>query len=271
MAAIDIDLGLLTPPIPSSTDVVATPGAGGISVTYVGTPAYYLTVSLFTVASGGSSVQGPFTTTLGNSTVYFTSLSAGTYYVEYALKYTDSYGSTTGSAAPTRLSVVVSSPSSVSDLDDLSNVTITSPTNGQTLVYDSTDSTWKNGADNISARRNILQYRPGRTVDLATTSNITLSGVRTVDGVSTSAYTLSRAWVLVKNQTTATENGIYRSTSSGSWTRESNLMYGGNDFYSGGTYYVLSGTANGGLWFKNTNALDTAITVGSDNITFAAA
>ena len=47
----------------------------------------------------------------------------------------------------------------------------------------------------------------------ATTTNITLSGEQTIDGVTTSA---SR--VLVKNQSTASQNGIYLS-GSGAWTR----------------------------------------------------
>lgn len=48
---------------------------------------------------------------------------------------------------------------------------------------------------------------------VATTANITLSGEQTIDGIATSA---SR--VLVKNQTTASQNGIYLS-GSGAWTR----------------------------------------------------
>ena len=47
----------------------------------------------------------------------------------------------------------------------------------------------------------------------ATTANITLSGEQTIDGITTSA---SR--VLVKNQSTASQNGIYLS-GSGAWTR----------------------------------------------------
>lgn len=50
-------------------------------------------------------------------------------------------------------------------------------------------------------------------VACATTANITLSGEQTIDGVTTNS---SR--VLVKNQSTTSQNGIYIS-SSGSWTR----------------------------------------------------
>jgi len=52
-------------------------------------------------------------------------------------------------------------------------------------------------------------------VNLATTSNITLSGLQTIDGIVTDS-----GWsVLVKNQTDASENGIYL-TNSGAWVRQ---------------------------------------------------
>lgn len=54
---------------------------------------------------------------------------------------------------------------------------------------------------------------PKASVKCATTANITLSGEQTIDGVTTSA---SR--VLVKNQSTASQNGIYVSGDS-AWTR----------------------------------------------------
>ena len=51
----------------------------------------------------------------------------------------------------------------------------------------------------------------------ATTANITLSGVQTIDGVSLVAGDR----VLVKNQTDASENGIYDVVSGNAWTRSS--------------------------------------------------
>jgi hypothetical protein len=50
--------------------------------------------------------------------------------------------------------------------------------------------------------------------DVATTANITLSGLQTIDGVSATAGMI----VLVKNQTTASENGLY-TVASGAWVR----------------------------------------------------
>ena len=58
---------------------------------------------------------------------------------------------------------------------------------------------------------------PKTGVLCATTANITLSGEQTLDGVTTST---SR--VLVKNQSTASQNGLYTS-SSGAWTRTTDM------------------------------------------------
>lgn len=58
---------------------------------------------------------------------------------------------------------------------------------------------------------------PKASVKCGTTANITLSGEQTIDGVLTSA---SR--VLVKNQSTASQNGIYVSAA-GAWTRAQDM------------------------------------------------
>lgn len=78
-------------------------------------------------------------------------------------------------------------------------------------------------------------------VACATTANITLSGEKTIDGVTTSA---SR--VLVKNQSTAAENGIYVSAS-GAWSRASDMNAAGE--VQGAAVYVTGGTANAGKTF----------------------
>ena len=74
---------------------------------------------------------------------------------------------------------------------------------------------------------------PHPVVAVASTGNLTLSGEQTIDGVTTSA---SR--ILVKNQTTATQNGIYV-TAAGAWSRAADANTGtsvsGVVFVSGGT------------------------------------
>ena len=80
----------------------------------------------------------------------------------------------------------------------------------------------------------------------ATTANITLSGEQTIDGVTTSG---SR--VLVKDQTTTTENGVYVSDS-GSWERADDFD-GERDVATGTTIFVAAGTVNQGYWYVSTS------------------
>lgn len=94
---------------------------------------------------------------------------------------------------------------------------------------------------------------------VASTANLTLSGEQTIDGVVTSA---SR--ILVKNQTTTSQNGIYV-TGAGAWSRASDsntaaqLKFG---YY----YFVSAGTTQSATsWF-----IATAPTVlGSDPVVFS--
>jgi len=77
-----------------------------------------------------------------------------------------------------------------------------------TAPVNATDITNKSYVDSVAQG---LNAKP--SVLVATTANITLSGEQTIDGVTTSA---SR--VLVKNQTSQANNGIYLS-GTGAWTR----------------------------------------------------
>jgi hypothetical protein len=111
----------------------------------------------------------------------------------------------------------------------------------------------KQYVDNIAAG---LHFKD--SVELATTANVTLSGEQTIDGVTTSA---SR--ILVKDQTDATENGIYV-TASGSWSRAADMDAG--DEFPAAAFFVREGTANADLGYVCTN--DDAPILGTDNITF---
>ena len=76
------------------------------------------------------------------------------------------------------------------------------------------------------------------SVEVATTANITLSGEKTIDGVST-----SKSRVLVKDQSDASKNGIYV-TKSGSWSRAEDAN--SNDKINANMYmWVESGSTNG--------------------------
>lgn len=97
-------------------------------------------------------------------------------------------------------------------------------------------------------------------VRVATTANITLSGIQTIDGV----LLVAGDRVLVKNQTTTSQNGVY-DVASGGWTRSTDSDTGSeliNAFY-----FVQAGTtlqATG--WVQSTPG---PITIGTTSIVFS--
>lgn len=98
------------------------------------------------------------------------------------------------------------------------------------------------------------------SVHAATTANITLSGLQTIDGV----VLVAGDRVLVKNQTTASENGIYIAAS-GAWTRagdfdtSAKVTAGAFTFVEEGTTQADSG------WVLTT---DNPITLGTTGLSF---
>ena len=98
------------------------------------------------------------------------------------------------------------------------------------------------------------------SVVAATTANITLSNTQTVDGVALAVGNR----VLVKNQTTATENGIYI-VSGAAWTRATDAVTG--TLTPGAFVFVESGSVNADSgWVLSTTG---AITVGTTALSFA--
>jgi hypothetical protein len=95
------------------------------------------------------------------------------------------------------------------------------------------------------------------SVRVATTENITLSGTQTIDGVSVIAGNR----VLVKNQSTASENGIYVVAAEG-WSRAADA--GDGELTAGSFTFVEEGTASADAGFViSTNG---EITVGTTEI-----
>lgn len=95
---------------------------------------------------------------------------------------------------------------------------------------------------------------------VATTANITLSGLQTIDGVTVA----ENDRVLVKSQTTGTENGIY-SASSGNWTRTRDFD-GAYDIVYGTRIFVVSGsTLASNEYYVSTSG---TITIDSTSIAF---
>ena len=82
---------------------------------------------------------------------------------------------------------------------------------------------------------------------VATTAAITLSGEQTIDGVTTSADR-----VLVKNQTSSVDNGIYISDT-GAWSRSTDFD-GPNDVVEGTLIKVNGGSTTVGFWTAWANA-----------------
>jgi len=99
------------------------------------------------------------------------------------------------------------------------------------------------------------------SVVAATTANITLSGTQTIDGVSVVADNR----VLVKNQSTGSQNGLYL-CKSGSWVRTDDLAAGADA--AGMFTFVEQGTANGDKGFVCTTNKGSA-SVGSDSLAFS--
>lgn len=94
----------------------------------------------------------------------------------------------------------------------------------------------------------------------ASTSNLTLIGQQTVDGIALVAGDR----VLVKDQTTATENGIYV-VDYGEWPRADDFLKNG-DVVTGTLVNVLSGTVNGNTFGEVTTT--GTIVVGTSSIAF---
>ena len=100
------------------------------------------------------------------------------------------------------------------------------------------------------------------SVRAATTANITLSNTQTIDGVALSVGDR----VLVKNQTTGTQNGIYV-VASGAWSRAADFDNSPDVEVSPGTFFfVEEGTSQADNGYVVSN--DGAVTIGTTEITF---
>jgi phage-related tail fiber protein len=111
----------------------------------------------------------------------------------------------------------------------------------------------------VDAARSGLDVKA--SVRAATTANITLSGAQTIDGVSV----IAGDRVLVKDQSTASTNGIYVAAAS-TWSRATDADVDA-EVHAGMFTFVEEGTANADSgWVLTTN---NPITVGSTALAFA--
>lgn len=132
------------------------------------------------------------------------------------------------------------------------NVTFNKVTLG-TSTFASTDAVSKAYVDSVAQGLDAKG-----SVVAATTASITLSGLQTIDGVSITA----NMRVLVKNQSNATENGIWVASAS-AWTRADDMSTG--DEFPGAFTFVEQGTT-----YADTGWVQTAdnVTVGTTPITW---
>ena len=100
---------------------------------------------------------------------------------------------------------------------------------------------------------------------VASVSNITLSGIQTIDGFSADPATACNR-ILVVGETDATTNGIY-TPASGAWTRTSDFATAAQMIY-GTPINVASGISAlaGSVWTFSTQS---AVTVGTTALTFS--
>lgn len=112
----------------------------------------------------------------------------------------------------------------------------------------------------VDAARSGLDVKA--SVKAATTANITLSGTQTIDGVALSVGDR----VLVKDQTTGTQNGIYV-VAAGAWSRSTDADNTPSGEVTSGMFtFVEQGTVNSDCGFVLTT--EDPITLGTTSLTF---
>ena len=132
---------------------------------------------------------------------------------------------------------------------------------------------WLSQFNGTQIRENVYAVNPGdatrtknNSVRVATTTSGTLASSfeagDTVDGVTLAAGDR----ILIKNQSTGSQNGIYVVNSSGAPTRASDMPVGTLDISSGYTILVQDGNLNSGTIWRITNASNP--TIGTTALTF---
>ncbi len=252
-----------------SGTLIAPTQSGGDSSTKVATTAYvqgeissFITGNQTVTLSGDASGSGTtsISVTLANSGVSAGTTSGIT---------VDAKGRITAITGLTASDIPSLSASKISDfdstvqanrLDEMAAPTGAVDFNSQRItgVSDPT------GAQDAATKSYVDAVKTGldvkSSVKVATTGNITLSGTQTIDGVSVSADER----VLVKDNTDASENGIY-DCKAGAWARSSDFD-SNTEVTSGAFTFVEQGTVNADAGFVLTT--DGSITVGTTDLAF---
>jgi hypothetical protein len=182
----------------------------------------------------------------------------------------DSTAGTTGEGTTHTLSID-STVTTLTGSQTLTNKTLTSPvlnTGVSGTAIKDEDTFASDSNTHLATQQSIKAYvdsvAQGLNVKtacaVATTANVTLSGEQTIDGVTTST---SR--ILVKDQSTASQNGIYV-TASGSWARATDFDAPAE--VASSFVFISGGTAGADTGWVCTNEPE-SVTVGTDSITFS--
>jgi hypothetical protein len=255
------------PALTALATLMTTAGAGFIrrgatADTYTIDTNTYLTGNQSISISGDATGTGTtaITLTLANSGV-----TAGT----YAKVTVDAKGRVTAGTTLSATDIPTLTAAKISDfdtqvrtsrLDQMAVPTASVVLNSQKItgLADPTsaqDAATKNYVDSVAQGLEVKQ-----SVRVATTANITLSGTQTIDGVSV----IAGDRVLVKNQTTTAQNGIYLAAA-GAWSRSADADVW-NELISGFAF-VEEGTTNADTgWVSTANA---GGTIGTTPIVFA--
>jgi phage-related tail fiber protein len=222
----------------------------------------YLTGNQSITFSGDASGTGSTSVTLTLASVG----TAGT----YTKVTTDAKGRVTAGATLADTDIPTLTAAKISDfdtqvrtnrLDQLAAPTASVSLNSQKITNLATPTADSDAATKayVDATRQGLDVKD--SVRVATTANITLSGTQTIDGISV----IAGDRVLVKNQATASTNGIYV-VAAGAWTRSTDADVSA-EVTAGMFTFVEEGTANADSgWILTT---DNPITLGTTNLTFA--
>jgi phage-related tail fiber protein len=239
-------------------------GASGNSVVAIGGSGLYAKKADPLTATGDATGTGTLSGGVA-LTLASTGVTAGT----YPKVTVDAKGRVTAGAALAAADIPILTASKISDFQSTVNATplssLAAPTtsvnaNNYTIInvappVNGTDAANKNYVDNA-----VQGLTPKQSVKAATTANISsLSGTMTIDGIALNAGDR----VLVKDQSTASQNGIYV-VSSGSWSRSLDADTWGE--LVSAYCFVEQGSTNADLGFVCT--VDQGGTLGTTNVTW---
>ena len=254
------------PALTALATLMSTAGAGFIKR---GATADTFTIDTSTYLTGNQSITlSGDATGSGTTAITVTLASVGTAGT-YTKVTTDAKGRVTAGTTLSATDIPTLTASKISDfdtqvrtsrLDQMAAPTASVAFNAQKItgLADPTaaqDAATKNYVDSVAQGLDVKV-----SVRAATTANITLSGTQTIDGVAV----IAGDRVLVKNQTTTNQNGIYV-VAAGAWTRSTDTDTW-TELVSAFTF-VEEGTVNGDTgWVSTVNA---GGTIGTTAVTFS--